>query len=354
MNYEIQITLSQNKKNKSFKQLGFGDKFTDHMFVMDYNPQEDWHNPRIVPYGPITLYPSAKCFHYGQEIFEGMKAYRTDTGKIQLFRPNENFIRFNRSCDRICIPKIDVDFMIEALKALIDIDREWVPAQEGFSLYIRPLIIATDNSLGVAPSKTYRLYIILSPSGSFYKNGFEPVKIYVETNYVRAVRGGVGFAKTAGNYAASLKAQTLALAEGYEQVLWLDAIERKYIEEVGAMNVFFKIENKVVTPKLQGSILPGVTRSSVIEILQDWNVDIEERPISIEELIDTYDAGLLKEAWGTGTAAVISPIGELKYKDKILKINDGNIGSLSQRIYDELTDIQWGRIPDTRNWTISL
>lgn len=351
---KIQITLSKNKKDKPSGQLGFGDKFTDHMFVMDYNPQENWHNPQIIPYGSITIYPSAKCFHYGQEIFEGMKAYRTDTDKIQLFRPNENFIRFNESCDRICIPKIDVDFMLEALKTLIDIDRDWVPAQMGSSLYIRPFIIATDSSLGVSPSKTYQLYIILSPSGSFYKNGIEPVKIHVETNYVRAVRGGVGFAKTGGNYAASFKAQALAENEGYEQVLWLDAIERKYIEEVGAMNVFFKIGNEVITPKLQGSILPGVTRNSVIEILQDWNIDIYERPIAIEELIDAYNAGLLEEAWGTGTAAVISPIGELRYKDKILKINNGNIGSLSQQIYDELTGIQLGRIPDTRNWTISL
>ena len=322
---EIKITLSKNKKDKPLGQLGFGDKFTDHMFVMDYNPQKNWHNPRILPYQPITIYPSAKCFHYGQEIFEGMKAYRTGTGKIQLFRPNSNFIRLNESCDRMCIPQIDVDFMLEALKTLVNIDRDWIPSQNGSSLYIRPLIIATENSLGVSPSQTYQLYIILSPSASFYKNGVEPVKIHVETDYVRAVRGGVGFAKTGGNYAASFKAQALAANDGYEQVLWLDAIERKYIEEVGAMNVFFKIGNKVVTPQLQGSILPGVTRNSVIEILLDFNIDIEERPISIEKLIDAYDSGLLEEAWGTGTAAVISPIGELRYKNKILKINNGNI-----------------------------
>lgn len=354
MNSKIQITLSENRKDKPSGQLGFGNKFTDHMFVMDYNPQENWHNPRIVPYAPISLYPSAKCLHYGQEIFEGMKAYRTNEGKIQLFRPDKNFIRFNESCDRICIPKIDVDFMLEALKTLVDIDKDWVPSQDESSLYIRPFIIATDDSLGVAPSETYQLYIILSPSGSYYKNGIQPVKIHVETNYVRAVRGGVGSAKTGGNYAASFKAQDLAAKNGYEQVLWLDAIERKYIEEVGAMNVFFKIGNEVITPKLQGSILPGVTRSSVVEILQDWNVDIHERPLSIEELITAYNSGLLEEAWGSGTAAVISPIGELRYKDKILRINNGNIGSLSQRIYDELTGIQWGKIPDNRNWIVSL
>lgn len=349
---EINVTLTKNPKTKPTdeSQLGFGRIFTDHMFLMDYCADKGWHDPRIVPYGPIPLDPSAACFHYAQEIFEGMKAYRTAEGKIQLFRPQENFKRLNASCERLVIPKMDENLLMDSLKKLIKIDQDWVPHEKDTSLYIRPFIISNQTVLGVHPSTTYIYCVILSPSGAYYKGGLNPVKIYVETKYVRAVKGGMGMVKTGGNYAASLVAQEEAAKEGYSQVLWLDGVERKYIEEVGAMNVFFKIGDEIVTPALTGSILPGITRKSVLEVLRSWGMNVSERRLSVDELMQAAKDGRLEEAWGTGTAAVISPIGELKCNDTVAVINNNEIGPLSQKLYDTLTNLQWGRTEDKFGW----
>lgn len=351
---EIKIELSKNKKIKPTDEskLGFGQLFTDHMFIMEYDEGKGWHSPLIKEYGPISLEPSASVFHYGQEVFEGLKAYRTKAGDIQLFRPDENFKRLNVSNERLCIPEIDVDFCIEATKKLVEIEQDWVPSSDGTSLYIRPFIISCEEFLGVHPSDRYLFMIILSPVGSYYASGLAPVKIYVEPEYVRSVRGGTGFAKTGGNYAASLKAQQEA--KGYSQVLWLDGVERKYIEEVGAMNVFFIIGNEIITPSLQGSILPGITRKSCIEVLKDWGYEVVERRITIDEVIKAVENGELKEMFGTGTAAVISPVGELCYKDNILHINNNEIGEITMKLYNELTGIQAGKLDDRFNWTTKI
>lgn len=349
---ELKVTLTKNPKAKPTdeSQLGFGRIFSDHMFLMDYSDDKGWHDPRIVPYGPIPLDPSAACFHYAQEIFEGMKAYRTAEGKIQLFRPQENFKRLNASCERLVIPQMDEKLLLDSLKKLIDIEKDWVPHEKDTSLYIRPFIISNQPVLGVHPSQKYIYCVILSPSGAYYKGGLNPVKIFVETKYVRAVKGGMGMAKTGGNYAASLVAQEEAEKEGYSQVLWLDGVERKYIEEVGAMNVFFKIGDEIVTPELSGSILPGITRKSVIEVLRSWGMNVSERRLSVDELMKAAKEGTLEEAWGTGTAAVISPIGELKCDETVAVINKNEIGPISQKLYDTLTDLQWGRSEDTFGW----
>lgn len=334
--------------------LGFGNYYTDHMFMMNYDEGEGWHNPRIIPYGPISLEPSAMCLHYAQEVFEGLKAYRTESGRIQLFRPEKNMERLNLSNRRLCIPEIDEEFAVEAIKELVRTDADWVPSAEGASLYIRPFIFAVDPHVGVHPAKHLIFCIILSPVGAYYPEGLNPVKIFVEENYVRAVKGGMGFTKTGGNYASSLKAQDEAAAAGYTQVLWLDGVERKYIEEVGTMNVFFVIGGEVVTPALQGSILGGITRLSCLEILRSWGMPVSERRISIEEVAGAADKGILQEAFGSGTAAVISPIGELKWGGRQMIINNGEIGPVSQKLYDTLTGIQWGKLPDTFGWTVRL
>jgi len=352
---EIKITLNKNLKPKPDENtLVFGQTFTDHMFVMDYNEENGWHNAQILPYGNIQLDPASMILHYGQEVFEGMKAYRSEQGNIMLFRPEKNFERLNTSNDRLCIPKLDEEFCLEALIKLLELDKNWVPHLPGTSLYIRPFIIATQKGLGVHPAKEYKFLIICCPVGSYYKEGLNPVKIYVEDEYVRAVKGGTGFIKSGGNYAASLKGQEKAEKMNYSQVLWLDGKERKYIEEVGAMNVFFKIDGKVVTPSLEGSILPGITRRSTIELLKSWNIPVEERKISIDELITAYNENKLEEAFGTGTAAVISPIGEFNYKNKIMVVNNNQIGELSQKLYDTLTGIQWGKLKDNFGWVKKL
>lgn len=351
---KIEKNMSPRQKPQDQNNLGFGNYYTDHMFVMNYDEGEGWHNPRIIPYQNIALDPSAMCLHYGQEVFEGMKAYRTDDGRINLFRPDKNMARMNLSNDRLCIPKIDEEFCVEAIKQLIKVDEEWIPTEEGTSLYIRPFIIATDAHVGVHPANHLMFIVILSPVGAYYPEGLNPVKIYVESNYVRAVKGGMGFAKTGGNYAASLKAQKEASKIGYSQVLWLDGVERKYIEEVGTMNVFFVIGDEVITPELQGSILGGITRMSCIEMLRSFGYKVTERKLSIDEVAKAADEGMLKEAFGSGTAAVISPIGQLKWDEKIMKINDGKIGEISQKLYDNLTGIQWGKLPDTFGWTVKV
>ncbi|MDP4120319.1 MAG: branched-chain amino acid aminotransferase [Bacillota bacterium] len=349
---EIKICLTKNPKAKptDTNNLGFGKIFSDHMFLMNYDKGQGWHDARIIPYGPILMEPSSMCLHYGQEVFEGLKAYKTASGKAVLFRPEKNMERLNNSNERICIPKIDVDFCVEALKKLVEIEKDWIPESEGTSLYLRPFIFAVDPVIGVHPASHYIFCIICSPVGAYYPSGLDPVKIYVEQNYVRAVRGGLGFAKTAANYAASLKAQDEAESQSYAQVLWLDGVERKYIEEVGTMNVFFIIDDEIITPALQGSILPGITRMSAIELLGSWGYNVVERRISIDEVAQAYDEGRLKECFGTGTAAVISPVGELKWGDKKMIINNMQIGEISQKLYDNMTGIQWGKIPDTMGW----
>ena len=352
---DIKITLAETRKPLPDPDtLVFGKTFTDHMFLMNYDAGQGWDDPRIVPYGPLSLEPSCMVFHYAQELFEGMKAYRTPEGKVQLFRPMENALRFNSSCERMCVPAIDPDFFVDAVKALVKVDQAWVPNKKGASLYIRPFVFATDPSLGVHASHSYLFVIILCPVGSYYAEGINPVKIYVEDADVRAVRGGTGYTKCGGNYAASLRAGERAEEKGYSQVLWLDGVERKYIEEVGAMNVLFKIDGKVVTPALTGSVLPGITRKSCLELLRDWGVSVEERLISAQELFDAAESGKLEEAWGSGTAAVVSPIGELAMGDKVVTVNGGQIGRLTQRLYDTLTGIQWGTEPDPYGWTVPV
>lgn len=348
---DIKFVKNENPKQKPDQNnLGFGHIFTDHMFVMNYTEGKGWHDARIVPFGDITLSPAAMVFHYGQEMFEGLKAYRGNDGKARLFRPIMNAKRTNASNDRLCIPNIKEEDFVEAIRSLVSVDKDWIPSAPGTSLYIRPFIIATDAFLGVAPSKTYLFIIILSPSGAYYESGLAPVGIWIEDEYVRAVRGGMGFAKTGGNYAASLAAQVKAHDDGYSQVLWLDGVERKYIEEVGAMNIFFKIDGKIVTPMLNGSILPGITRNSVIALCKDWGYEVEERKVSVDELIEAQKNGKLEECFGTGTAAVISPVGKLRYKDDVMLINNNEIGEVASKLYDEITGIQNGTKEDKFGW----
>ena len=347
-------TATPHRMPEKGDKLPFGACFSDHMFIMEYDSPVGWHDPRIIPYGPLSLDPAAICLHYGQEVFEGMKAYRADDGRVLLFRPEENFARLNRSNERICIPHIDEEFCLRALKQLVDIDRAWIPESPDSSLYIRPFIIATEPKLGVKQSASYYFIIITSPSGPYYEQGIKPVRIYVESKYVRAVRGGTGTAKAGGNYASGLKAQMEAHEQGYSQVLWLDGVERRYIEEVGAMNIFFVIGGEVVTPELSGSILDGITRKSVIELLRRDGYTVTEKRVSIDDLAKAYDDGLLSEVFGTGTAAVISPVGELKWNDKVMHINNGEIGPVSRFMYDELTGIQWGRRHGPEGWVVEV
>ncbi len=331
--------------------LGFGSVFSDHMFVMDYNSKDGWHDARIVPYGPLSLSPAASVFHYAGEVFEGLKAYRRKDGKVQLFRHDANVERLNISAERIGLPQVPVDVAMEAIEQLVALDQAWVPSAPGTSLYIRPFLFSTDPELALHGVHQAMFVIILSPSGSYYAEGLNPVKIMLETEDVRAVRGGTGYTKCGGNYAASNRAGDRAMEKGYSQVLWLDGVERKYIEEVGAMNVMFKIDGKVVTPALTGSILSGITRRSCIEMLRSWGMEVEERLLSVDELIEAAKTGKLEEAWGTGTAAVISPIGELCYQNVKYTVNDFKIGSTAQKLYDELTGLQWGDKPDPFGWT---
>ena len=352
---EFTITRSEKLKSKPDEaSLGFGTIFTDHMFSIDYSPDKGWHAPRIEPYASIAMDPATMVLHYGQGVFEGLKAYRTKSGQIQMFRPQENLKRLNRSCRRLCIPEIDEDFTLEALKQLITVEKDWVPAAQDTSLYIRPTIVAMDPFLGVRASHTYRFFIILSPVGAYYPEGFNPIKILVTADYVRAVRGGVGEAKTLGNYAASLLAGEEAHEAGYTQVLWLDGVEQKYLEEVGSMNIFFVIDDEIITPELNGSILPGITRKSVIELAKHWNEKVSERKISIDELTQAHSDGRLKEVFGAGTAAVISPVGQIKYGDQIITINDNQTGPVAQKYYDAITDIQYGRAEDPMGWIVPV
>lgn len=347
---EIKIEKAKTLKEKpDLNKLGFGKFFTDHMFIADYDEKNGWHDARIVPFGYMPIHPASTVFHYGAEIFEGMKAYKTADG-YQMFRPFENLKRMNNSAERLCLPEIPEDMWIEGLTKLIDLDYDWIPDKAGTSLYIRPFMFGNDESLGVHAVHNARFVIILSPVGNYYAEGLNPVKISIESEDVRAVRGGTGYAKCGGNYAASLRAGKRAEQQGISQVLWLDGVERKYIEEVGSMNVMFKIDGEVVTPALTGSVLPGITRKSIIEILKEKGYKVSERLISVDELAEAAENGKLEEAWGTGTAAVVSPIGHLYYKGKDYEVSGNKIGRLTQELYDELTGIQWGRIKDERNW----
>ena len=355
MKYDFKIERTQNPKKKPDEnELKFGVEFTDHMFIMEYDEGQGWHDGRVVPYAPLELDPAAVSLHYGQEMFEGLKAYKSRNGEVLLFRPDMNAKRTNNTNKRLCIPEMEEDLFVEAVKALVNVDSDWIPGKEGTSLYVRPFIIATEAFLGIRPSKAYKFMIIMSPVGSYYEGGLRPTKLYVEDFYVRATKGGTGEAKCGGNYAAALKAQEVAHALGYEQILWLDGVERKYIEEVGTSNAFFVIGDEVITAPLDGTILPGITRNSVITYLSDKGIKVKEKKLTIDELLEAYDDGKLKEMFATGTAAIISPVGELKYKDKVMTINDNKIGEIAQDLYDTIYGIQTGAVEDTYNWTVKV
>ena len=352
---EIKITRAATLKEKpDSSTLVFGQSMTDHMFLVDYDAGRGWHDPRIVPYGPLQIDPAAKVLHYAEEIFEGLKAYRTADGTLQLFRPDCNIERMNNSAERMCLPQIPAELAMAGITELVKLERDWVPREKDTSLYIRPFMIGLDPALGVHASHHVQYVVIVCPVGAYYPEGLDPVKIYVEDQDVRAVRGGTGMAKTGGNYAASLRAGDRAEKQGYSQVLWLDGVHRKYIEEVGSMNVMFKVSGKILTPDLNGSVLPGVTRRSCIQLLKDWGYEVEERRISADELFQAAENGTLEEAWGTGTAAVVSPIGELARGDEKVTVSGNKIGPVTQRLYDELTGIQWGRLPDPHGWTVKV
>ena len=335
-------------------ELGFGQVFTDHMFLADFQEEKGWYDPRIEPYGPIPLDPAAAVLHYAQGVFDGLKAFRGQDGRVRLFRPQKHVERMNGSARRLKIPELDPDLALRSLVELVRLEQDWVPSSIGTALYIRPTIIATEAFLGVRPARSYIYYVILSPVGAYYKEGMNPVRIRVEDKYVRAVDGGVGAAKTGGNYAASLLAAEEAHHDGFTQVLWLGGRERKYLDEVGTMNFMLRIGDEVLTPPLTGTILPGVTRDSALTLLREWGVRVSERPVSIDEVAAAAHAGTLREAWGTGTAAVISPVGELAYKGERFVVSGGRIGDLTRRLYEAIVDIQYARVPDTRGWTVPV
>jgi branched-chain amino acid aminotransferase len=351
----IRITRTTQRKTKpKDKDLAFGTDFTDHVFLANFQEEKGWYDPRIEPYGPLALDPATSYLHYGQGLFEGLKAFRGKDGTIRLFRPDKHVARLNHTAEKLCIPTLDPDLVLKSWTTLVDLDRDWVPSAVGTSLYIRPTVIASEPFLGVRPAKEYLYYVILSPVGAYYPEGINPVKIKVIDNYVRAVVGGLGEAKTAANYAASLHAAEDAKHEGFTQVLWLDGVHRQYIEEVGTMNIMMKIGDEIITPPLAGTILAGVTRDSVLALMREWGLVVAERPITIDEVIEAAHAGTLKEVWGTGTAAVISPVGELAYKGERIVVNGGRIGELTQKLYDTIVGIQYGTIADTRGWTLRV
>ena len=355
MSDPIRISRAATKKPKpKDSELTFGTVFTDHMFVMDFQEEKGWYDPRVEPYGPFPLDPAAAVLHYAQAVFDGLKAFRGRDGQVRLFRPQKHVERLIQSSQRLCIPPLDPDLALKSLVTLVGIEKDWVPSTVGTSLYVRPTIIASESFLGVRPAKSYIYYVILSPVGAYYPEGINPVKILVVDKYVRAVEGGVGAAKTGVNYAASLYAAEEAKHAGFTQVLWLDGRERKYIDEVGTMNIMIKIGDEIVTPPLSGTILAGVTRDSALTLMRDWGLRVSERPVTIDEVAAAARKGTLEEVWGTGTAAVISPVGELAYKGERLVINGGRIGALTQKLYDAIVGIQYGTAPDTRGWTVPV
>ena len=354
LDIKITKTTTPKVKPEDSPKMSFGKISTDHMFLMDYTLGEGWHDPRIVPYAPFALDPACVVFHYAQELFEGLKAYRTADNKIQLFRPDCNGKRMQDSSERMCIPTIPVEDFVQAVQALVEVEKDWVPRSEGTSLYIRPFVIATDVGMGVHASHHYTFCIICFPSGAYYAEGIDPVRIYVEDEYIRAAPGLTGFTKCGGNYAGSLLAGEKAAQKGFAQVLWLDGIEKKYVEEVGAMNIMFKIDGKVYTAATEGTVLPGVTRRSIIELLRDWGYEVIEGKLAIQTIMEAGHAGKLEEVFGTGTAAVVSPVKELVWKDDSVIISGGKIGELTQKLYDTLTGIQWGKIEDTKGWIVPV
>jgi len=342
------------KKKPKDGELGFGQLFTDHMFLADFQEEKGWYDPRVEPYGPISMDPAAAVLHYARAIFDGLKAFRGMDGKVRLFRPQKHVERMNGSARQMCIPPLDPEMTLASIVTLVGLEREWVPRTIGTSLYVRPTIIATEAFLGVRPARSYIYFVILSPVGAYYPEGMAPVKIRVEERHVRAVEGGLGGAKTGANYAASLMAGEEAKHEGYTQVLYLDGVHRRYLDEVGTMNIMVKIGDEVITPPLAGTILPGVTRDSVLTLLRDWGLRASERPIGIDEVVAAHKAGTLREVWGTGTAAVISPVGELAYRGEKMTISGGKIGPLTQRLYDAIVGIQYGQAADPHGWTVEV
>lgn len=355
---EIQIKKASPKKRKikptDESQLGFGKVFTDHFFNIKYKEGTGWYDPIIEPYRPLQLDPTAMCLHYGQEIFEGLKAYRGKDGSIYLFRPIDNIIRMGASAERMCMPPMDEEIFFAAIKQLVLLEKDWIPRSEGTSMYIRPTMIATEAALGVHPANEYLFFIVVGPVGAYYPQGFSPTKMYVSRDHVRATRGGTGHIKAAINYAASLYASRIATSKGYTQVLWLDAIENKYVEEVGTSNIFFVIGDELITPPLAGTILPGVTRDSVIKLAGYLGTKVVERPITIHEVISASEDGSLKEAFASGTAAVISPVGELYFHNKGYVINDGKAGPLAEKLYTEILQIQYGQKEDPFGWSVKI
>lgn len=356
MKYNFPVTKTTNPKEKPDpNNLPFGSYFSDHMFVMEYDEGQGWHDGRVVPYEPISLDPASLVLHYGQEMFEGLKAYsNVNDGSVQLFRPDMNAKRTNRTNDRLCIPPIDEELYVEAVKAIVAVDSDWIPDAKDTSLYIRPFIIATEASLGIKASSSYKFIIILSPSGPYYPNGLQPTKLYVEDTYVRAAAGGTGEAKCGGNYASGLKAQVIAHDKGYEQILWLDGKEQKYVEEIGTSNAFFVIGDEIITAPLSGTILPGITRDSCLTVLKSKGYKVSERKLSIDEIMEAYDKGEFKEMFASGTAAIISPVGTLRYKEKVMEINNSEIGPIAQMLYDTIYGTQIGKVEDEFGWVVKV
>ena len=353
MNINITRVKQSRINNMDMVNLNFGEIFSDHMLIMDY-ANGQWHAPQIVPYGEMNIFPSMCAIHYGQVVFEGIKAFYNKQGKINIFRPQKYHERLSKSCRRLCIPEIDYDLFLNSMIELIKLDRAWIPQRYGYSLYVRPFIFATDNYIGVRVSETYRFMIILSPVAAYYKEGLNPVRLITSGEYVRAAKGGLGAAKTPANYAASMLPAHEAKEKGFTQVLWLDAHAHRYIEEVGTMNICFVINNELVTPPLDGTILEGTTRDCVLRLAKEWCIGVNERKITIDEVISASRTGKLNEVFGTGTAAIISPVGEIQHQGTLLKINNGKIGPLSQKFYDEVTAIQYGEKPDKYGWVLTI
>ena len=351
MDVRFEKTTAPKEKPQDMSKVPFGSVFTDHMFMMDHDPENGWHDARIVPYGPISVMAGATVFHYAAEVFEGLKAYRKPDGSVQIFRPEENAKRMNNSAERMALPKMDVDMMVEAMVKLVEVEKDWVPTDPGTSLYIRPFLYANDEDLSLHPYTKSTFVIILSPVGPYFPDGLKPVPLLVEEEDVRAVRGGTGYAKCGGNYAGAMRAGARAEAKGYSQVLWIDGVERKYVEEAGGMNVMFRIDGKMVTPELNGSVLPGITRKSAIEIFEDWGDPVEEKAIPLDELLAAIKEDRVSDAFMIGTAAVICPISGLAYGDDLYEINNGDT---AQKIYDAITNIQWGRAEDKYGWCVQV
>lgn len=351
---EIRFEKADHLKEKPTGTLGFGKYYTDYMFVADWDAGQGWHDSRITPYAPIMMDPATMVLHYAQETFEGLKAYKTDDGRVLMFRPEMNARRFINSNKRLSMATLPEEDFVQACESLVRVEKDWIPTGDGESLYIRPYMFATEKAVGVHPSRSYKFIIICSPVGAYYPEGVSPVKIYIEDEYTRATVGGTGFTKCGGNYAGSLKAQEKAEELGYTQVLWLDGVHRQYVEEVGSMNVMFKIDGKIITAPAGETVLPGVTRDSMIQLLKSWGYEVIEKHLDVNELMEAGKNGKLEEAWGTGTAAVISPIGELYYKGEKVTINGFKTGELTHKLYDTLTGIQWGRLEDKFHWTVEV